>query len=69
MQWAIDLAHSQIQFSVKHMGISTVRGTFQQFGGTIEVADGAATSAAIDIDVSSLNAGSEQRDGHLKSGD
>ncbi|MCC6245722.1 MAG: YceI family protein [Gemmatimonadaceae bacterium] len=69
MQWAIDLAHSQIQFSVKHMGISTVRGTFQQFGGTIEVADGAVTSAAIDIDVSSLNTGSEQRDGHLKSGD
>ena len=33
MKWAIDPAHSQIQFAVKHLGISTVRGTFQQFSG------------------------------------
>lgn len=67
--WVLDIAHSQIQFSVKHMGISTVRGTFQQFGGTIEEENGVVKSATIDIDVASLNTGSEQRDGHLRSGD
>ena len=35
MKWSLDPAHSQIQFAVKHMGISTVRGTFEQFNGTI----------------------------------
>ena len=39
MKWTIDPAHSQIQFAVKHLGISTVRGTFQRFSGTIEEGD------------------------------
>lgn len=69
MQWSLDPAHSQIQFSVKHMGISTVRGTFQQFTGTIEDDTGTPKSATIDIDMASLNTGNEQRDGHLKSAD
>ncbi len=69
MQWILDPAHSQIQFAVKHMGISTVRGTFQQFSGTIEDEGGVVTAVNVEIDVASLNTGSEQRDGHLKSAD
>lgn len=69
MKWAFDPAHSQIQFSVKHMGISTVRGTFQQFAGTIDEESGVVKSVVVDIDVASLNTGSDQRDGHLKSVD
>lgn len=69
MQWILDTAHSQIQFSVKHMGISTVRGTFQQFSGNIEEDGGVVSAVNVDIDVASLNTGSEQRDGHLKSAD
>lgn len=69
MQWAIDLSHSQIQFSAKHMGISTVRGTFETFEGTIEEVDGVVSSVNVEIDVASLNTGSGQRDGHLKSAD
>lgn len=69
MTWALDLAHSQIQFSAKHMGISTVRGTFDQFEGTIEEVNGQVRAVNVDIDVASLNTGSGQRDGHLKSGD
>lgn len=69
MQWILDPAHSQIQFSVKHMGISTVRGTFQQFSGTMEDDGGVVKSVAVEIDVASLNTGSDQRDGHLKSAD
>ncbi|MEQ1692743.1 MAG: YceI family protein [Gemmatimonas sp.] len=69
MQWQIDSAHSQIQFSVKHLGISTVRGTFGDFTGTIDELGGAVTGATVEIDVRSLTSGNEQRDGHLKSAD
>jgi polyisoprenoid-binding protein YceI len=69
MQWAFDPAHSQIQFSVKHLGISTVRGTFQQFSGSLDETGGTPTSVQVSIDMASLNTGNEQRDGHLKSPD
>ncbi len=69
MQWHFDPAHSQVQFSVKHMGISTVRGTFEQFGGTIDEENGEVTSVNVELSVASLNTGSAQRDGHLKSAD
>lgn len=69
MQWTIDLAHSQIQFSVKHMGISTVRGTFDQFEGSITEEGGVVQNVTVDIDLASLNTGNGQRDGHLKSAD
>lgn len=69
MKWILDPAHSQIQFSVKHLGISTVRGTFQQFSGTIDEEGGVVSAVHVDVDVASLNTGSEQRDGHLKSAD
>lgn len=69
MTWALDPAHSQIQFSVKHLGISTVRGTFQQFSGNIEEEGGVVRSVQVTVDVASLNTGNEQRDVHLKSAD
>ncbi len=69
MKWAIDLSHSQIQFAVKHLGISTVRGTFDQFEGTIDEENGHVTGATVDIDVASVNTGNAMRDGHLRSGE
>ena len=69
MKWEIDAAHSQIQFSVKHLGISTVRGTFGTFTGTINDLNGTVTGASVDIDIASLTTGSDQRDGHLKGAD
>lgn len=69
MQGSLDPAHSQIQFAVKHMGISTVRGTFRQFSGTIEHDNGTVKSVTVDIDMASLSTGNEQRDGHLRSAD
>ncbi len=69
MKWVLDPAHSQVQFSVKHLGISTVRGTFDAFSGTIEEENGQATAVNVEIDVASLDTGNEQRDGHLRSPD
>ena len=37
--WTVDPAHSKVGFSVKHMGIATVRGVFGEFSGTLEVGD------------------------------
>ena len=69
MQWAFDPAHSQIQFAVKHMGISTVRGTFDQFTGSIEEDNGTVKQVTVEIDVASLNTSNGQRDDHLRSAD
>ncbi|MBL0170839.1 MAG: YceI family protein [Gemmatimonadaceae bacterium] len=69
MRWEIDTTHSQVQFSVKHLGISTVRGTFGRFAGMIDEENGAVTGATVEIDVASLFSGNEQRDGHLKGAD
>jgi polyisoprenoid-binding protein YceI len=69
MQWSLDPAHSQIQFAVKHMGISTVRGVFEAFTGTITETDGTPTAVTVDIDVASLTTNNAQRDGHLRSAD
>lgn len=67
--WVIDPVHSTIGFSVRHLMVSKVRGTFDRFSGTITVAEDNTPSVTADIDVTSLNTHNEQRDGHIKSGD
>ena len=67
--WAIDPAHSSIDFSVRHLMVSKVRGQFENFSGTITVAPDGTPSVNAEIDVTSLNTGNEQRDGHVKSAD
>lgn len=69
--WTIDASHSEVQFKVKHLMISTVTGTFSSYEGTAETADDSFEGASINfsLDVASISTGQEQRDGHLKSGD
>ncbi len=67
--WAIDPVHSSIEFSVRHLMVSKVRGKFETFSGTITVAPDGTPSVTAEIDVASLNTGNEQRDGHVKSAD
>jgi len=71
MTWVIDPAHSEIQFSAKHLMISTVRGRFNAFTGTIDADENNPTAAKVDvqIDASSLVTGEERRDTHLRSPD
>lgn len=66
--WTVDPVHSNVEFSVKHVGIATVKGRFNQFEGTLEVGpDGAVGSGS--VEVQSVDTGEQQRDDHLRSAD
>ena len=69
--YAIDPSHSSVGFSVKHFGISTVRGRFTEFSGELMIDEEnlVNSSVAIEIATASLDTGHEQRDGHLRSAD
>lgn len=71
MSWNIDYAHSAVNFAVRHMMISTVRGQFEKFTGTIlfDEQDPAKTEVDITIDASSINTNDDKRDAHLVSPD
>jgi len=71
MSWKIDPAHSQIQFTVRHMMISKVRGRFEKFDGVVDFNEQHPTrsSVEIQIDAASINTGEEKRDAHLRSPD
>lgn len=67
--WAIDPIHSSISFSVRHLVVSKVRGTFGAFSGAVTVAADGTPSVSAEIDVASVNTGNEQRDEHLRAAD
>src|SRR5690554_2473768 len=71
MAWQIDPAHSSIQFTVRHMMISNVRGQFDRFEGTIDLDEENPenTRVHVEIDASSINTRANQRDNHLRSAD
>lgn len=66
--WAIDPAHSEISFQVRHLMVSKVRGSFTGFSGGITVGANDA-SVAVEIDPASINTRDENRDQHVRSGD
>ena len=67
--WAIDPVHSSINFWVRHLMVSKVRGKFDNFGGAIVVAEDGTPSVHAQIEVDSVNTGNDQRDAHIKSAD
>lgn len=69
--WAIDPTHSEVQFKVKHLMVSTVTGSFGSFTGALEMSNDDFEDASINFsaDISSISTNNEQRDGHLKSAD
>lgn len=69
--WTIDPAHSEVQFKVKHLVISTVTGSFDRFSGQLETASDDFTPATINFEaeVDSINTNNADRDNHLKSAD
>jgi polyisoprenoid-binding protein YceI len=68
--WAIDPVHSEVSFVVRHMMVSKVRGRFDTFEGTVVTGQNPLDSTVnASIDLSSVNTGNEQRDGHIRSAD
>ena len=64
--YTVDPTHSNVGFEVRHMGIATVRGKFGTFQGQID-ASGDAPVLQGSVDVSTIDTGEANRDGHLKS--
>jgi polyisoprenoid-binding protein YceI len=69
--WEIDPAHSSVQFSVRHMMVSNVRGAFTKVAGTVQGDENDATHATVEatIDTSSIDTREAKRDEHLRSPD
>jgi len=69
--WDFDPAHTHASFTVRHMGISNVRGEFQKVSGKLVLDEKDVTKSTVEatLDVGSINTRVEKRDGHLKSPD
>ena len=70
-KWVIDPTHSEIQFKIKHLMISTVTGSFDIFEASVETTgeDFTKSSIRFSATVDSIQTGNELRDGHLKTAD
>jgi len=69
--WTIDPSHSTVEFVAKHMMITTVKGRFAEFTGTIVADEDNLAESSVDVTMqtASIDTRSEQRDGHLRSAD
>lgn len=70
-KWALDPTHSELQFKVKHLMITTVTGSLKSFSAELTSNGDDFTDAEISFngEISSLDTGNTDRDNHLKSGD
>ncbi len=68
--WTVEPAHSEVGFSVRHLGLSKVRGRFNTFAGTLTIGDDA-TACAVQatVDMASVDTNNADRDAHLQSTD
>jgi polyisoprenoid-binding protein YceI len=69
--FTIDPAHSQVGFTVRHMGFSKVRGHFEKFEGTVRMDPDELSTLETEarVDASTINTKEEKRDAHLRTGD
>ncbi|MFE3166461.1 YceI family protein [Streptomyces sp. NPDC059224] len=69
--YTVDPAHTTLGFVARHAMVTNVKGSFQQFEGTLHLdgSDPAKSTASLDIVMDSITTGSPDRDGHLKSAD
>ncbi|MFM9443416.1 YceI family protein [Streptomyces acidiscabies] len=69
--YTVDPAHSTLGFTARHAMVTNVKGTFGEFSGELHLdgSDPSASTASLDIVMASIDTGSADRDGHLKSAD
>ena len=70
-KWTIDPTHSEVGFKIKHMMISTVKGSFNEYSATVraEKEDFSDAEVEVSIGIDSINTNNADRDAHLKSED
>jgi polyisoprenoid-binding protein YceI len=69
-RWAVDTNHSSIGFSIRHLGVSKVRGRFTRFEADVVIGDTlATTTVTATVDVASIDTGNADRDAHVLSPD
>jgi polyisoprenoid-binding protein YceI len=68
--WSIDPVHSEVGFVARHMMVSKVRGRFRSFSGQLVTAENPLeSSVTAEVELASIDTGSEQRDNHIRSAD
>jgi polyisoprenoid-binding protein YceI len=68
--WKLDTSHSTVGFTVRHLGLSKVRGTFADFAGDVVIAeDPTASSVAVEVVMASIDTRDAGRDEHLRNND
>jgi polyisoprenoid-binding protein YceI len=68
--WTVDPVHSKVGFAVRHMGVATVRGEFNEFEGTLEIGEDLGSARAYGtVNTASVDTNEPQRDDHLRSAD
>ena len=67
--YTVDPAHSSVGFSIRHMGVSNVKGHFDQFAGSLVLDKSSIQEATATVQVKSINTGIEKRDNHLRTAD
>ncbi len=68
-QWVLDPTHSEIEFKVKHMMITNVKGTFNNINASIAGEDFSVAPVSVTIDAASIDTNNNDRDNHLKNED
>ncbi|QIS22197.1 YceI family protein [Nocardia terpenica] len=67
--WPLDTAHSAVNFTVRHLGISKVRGRFNRFETTFVVDESGAATVSATVHLDSFDTGNADRDAHVRSAD
>src|SRR5712692_7728848 len=69
-RWAVDPNHSSVNFTIRHLGVSKVRGRFGRFDAEVNIGETLEdTSVVATIDTSSIDTGNADRDAHVLSPD
>lgn len=64
--YSVDASHSQVEFKLKHLSVSNVKGSFDKFSGNLSVEDGKLTALSGEVEIDSINTNSQARDSHIK---
>lgn len=64
--YMVDTSHSQVEFKIKHLSVSNVKGNFGKFSGELDVSNNKLTTLNGEVDVNTINTNNKDRDEHIK---